>query len=75
MMDERDYMLPERAYQLLKWLAMLGLPALSTLVLACGGIWGIGWAQPVAATITAVGAFVGALIGVSTGTSKPKGGE
>lgn len=67
---EKDYIIPAWLYPYMKWAAMLFLPALSTLVLAVGGIWGLGWAQPVAATVTAVGAFVGALVGVSQATAK-----
>lgn len=74
-MQDSEYIIPAWLYPYLKWAAMLALPALSTLVVAVGGVWGWDLAQPVAATITAVGAFIGALVGVSQATSKPKAGE
>lgn len=69
-MDEKSYIIPAGVYPYLKWASMLALPALSTLVLALGNIWGWGLATPVAGSITAVGAFVGALVGVSQATAK-----
>lgn len=74
-MQDKDYIIPAAAYPYLKWAAMLGLPALSTLVLALGNIWGWDLATPVAGTVTALGAFVGALVGVSQATATPRGGD
>lgn len=62
---ETSYLLPDKVYNILKWAAMLGIPALSTLVQALGSIWGLDIAEPIALTITAVGTFLGAIIGVS----------
>ena len=62
---EDSYLLPDKVYNILKWAAMLGIPALSTLVQALGSIWGFDIAEPIALTITAVGTFLGAIIGVS----------
>lgn len=60
-----NYLIPDKAYTALKWLAMLGIPALSTFVQAIGTIWGFDLAEPIALTITAVGTFIGGIIGVS----------
>lgn len=62
---EDNYLLPDKVYNALKWAAMLGLPALSTLVQTLGTIWGFATAEPIALTITALGVFIGAIIGVS----------
>ena len=62
---ETSYLLPDKVYNILKWAAMLGIPALSTLVQALGSIWGLDIAEPIALTITAIGTFLGAIIGVS----------
>ena len=62
---EDSYLLPDKVYNILKWAAMLGIPAFSTLVQALGSIWGLDIAEPIALTITAVGTFLGAIIGVS----------
>lgn len=60
-----NYLIPDKVYTALKWLALLGIPALSTLVQAAGTIWGIDIAEPVALTIAAVGTFIGGIIGIS----------
>ena len=35
-----DYLLPDKAYRALKWVALIVLPALATLVGAVGTAWG-----------------------------------
>ena len=52
---ELDYLLHDKAYEILKWVALIALPAVAWLP-HCGEI---------VTTINAVGVFVGALIGVS----------
>lgn len=69
-MDSFDYFIPKWLYPFLKWVALLLLPATATLVVALGGIWGWEDAQSVAATITAVDAFIGAVLGLSEVTKK-----
>lgn len=58
--------LNDRVYDILKWICLIGLPALGVFVTALFGTWGIPYAEPIAATIQAVSLFIGALIGVST---------
>ena len=67
------YMLPDGIYKLLKWVVLIALPALATLVSALCAAWGVdaGLAQAVVTTITAVATFGGAVIGVSAATAKP----
>lgn len=62
---DNNYLIPDKAYTVLKWLAMLGIPALSTFVQAIGTIWGLDIAEPIALTITAVGTFLGGIVGLS----------
>lgn len=55
-----------RVYDCLKWLAILGLPSLSTLISVISKIWG--WPELgslIAQTITAVAVFLGAILGIS----------
>ena len=54
-----------KIYNVLKWLALIALPALSTLVFALSNIWNFD-ATPVIGSIAAVETFIGSLIGVST---------
>ena len=53
----------DKVYDILKWLCLIALPALSVLYSALAGVWGWPYAQEVATTINAV---VAALIGIST---------
>lgn len=59
-------MLNSKLYDVLKWIAIICLPALSLLVGALGQIWGWADAEKITLTISAVATFLGALIGVST---------
>lgn len=58
--------LSNKAYDVLKWVALIALPAGGTLYFALAGIWNLPYGQEVAATIVAINAFLGALLGVST---------
>lgn len=67
MEDPKDsgYLLPDKAYKVLKWLALIALPAVAWLVGVVGSQWGLPHCGEIVTTINAVGLFVGALIGVS----------
>lgn len=62
------YLLPGRVYDILKWVSLTAVPALSALMSTLGSVWGWSWASPAAATISAVGLCAGALIGISQAT-------
>lgn len=53
-------------YDILKDIALYVLPALATLILALGNIWGIPYAEAIAATITAIDTFLGAVLKISS---------
>ena len=55
-----------RAYDILKWIAQVILPALGTLYFALSNIWGLPYADKIVGTITAVDAFLGIILGIST---------
>ncbi len=55
-----------KTYDTLKYIALYVLPALATLILTLGGIWGIPYAEAIAATITAIDTFLGAILGISS---------
>lgn len=62
-------MLDNKVYDVLKWLALIALPALATLVSVVLPLWNIvdeGTTTAIVGTITAVATFLGALLGVST---------
>lgn len=62
-------MLDNKIYDILKWIALIALPALATLISVILPLWNIcdeGTINAVVGTITAVGTFLGTLLGVST---------
>ena len=58
--------LSNRNYNILKWVALILLPALGTLYFGLAQIWGLPYGEEIVGTITTVDAFLGALLGVST---------
>lgn len=55
-----------KTYDILKYIALIVLPATATLVLTLSGIWNYPYGEAIAGTITALDAFLGALLGVSS---------
>lgn len=53
-------------YDILKKIALIILPALATLWLTIGKIWGLPYTTEIGATITAVAVFLGACLEVSS---------
>lgn len=53
-------------YNVLKWVAMVVLPALGTLYFALSTIWGLPFGEEVVGTITAVDTFLGAILGIAS---------
>ena len=68
-------LLSNKAYDILKWIAQLFLPALGTLYFALSQIWGLPYGEEIVGTITAVDAFLGALLGVSTAQWRRANGD
>ena len=59
-------LLPDHVYDILKWVAIIVMPAISTFIVGLGGIWSIPYAGQLAATVTAIGVLLGALLGLSS---------
>lgn len=57
-----------KVYDWLKYTAMIVLPGLAGFVITFFNIWDIGYADQIAASITAVNAFLGILLGLSNRT-------
>ena len=55
-----------KLYDVLKWIAMVFLPAIATLYFALAGIWGFPYGEEIVGTITAVDTCLGVLLGIST---------
>ena len=54
-----------RLYDVLKWIALVLLPACATLYGALAPTWNWPFAEEIVYTITAVDAFLGCLLGIS----------
>lgn len=58
--------LPDKLYNVLKWITLIILPAAGTLYFTLSGIWGFPYGEEILGTIAAVETFLGAALGVST---------
>lgn len=58
--------LNNKTYDIIKWVVMIVLPAISALYVGLGGIWGWPYIEQVAGTISCITVFLGALLGIST---------
>lgn len=68
------YWLPAGIYDVLKWVGLLGIPALAAAYSGMAAVWGWPAAGEVAQTAAIVSTAIGCLIGASEAT-KAKGGE
>lgn len=59
-------MMTNKTYDILKWIALVVLPALATFYTALAPIWGLPCESEIPMTITAIDALLGALLGVSS---------
>lgn len=67
-----------KVYDVLKWIALVCLPALTALWLTLANIWGFPYAEAIGATMAAVTTFLGAILGISSiqyQKSLDKGGQ
>lgn len=55
-----------KVYNVLKWIAMIVLPALATLYLGLSNVWGLPYGEEVSTTITLVNTFLGTVLMIST---------
>lgn len=64
------YFKNNKTFDVLKFVAQIGLPALGTLYFALSQIWGLPYGEQIVGTITALDVFLGAVLGVSTAQYK-----
>lgn len=63
--EENNYLLPDEAYKVLKWLALIALPALAVFAHVVGPAWGLPYVDQIVTTLNALGTLIGAVIGAS----------
>lgn len=56
---------PDKVYDILKWIALVVLPALGVFYTTLAQTWGLPYSEQIPTTIAAVGLFLGALLGFS----------
>lgn len=59
-------LLPNKVYDVLKWIAQYLLPATGTLYFGIAKIWGLPYGEEIVGTITAFDTFLGVLLGISS---------
>lgn len=57
--------LSDKAYDILKWVALVAIPATEAFWLTVGKVWGFPYLTEIGTTIAALGLFIATLIGVS----------
>lgn len=58
--------LPDKVYDVLKWLVVIVLPAIGALYTGLSQIWKLPYAAEIPATITVICTFLGAVLCIST---------
>lgn len=66
-------MLSNKAYDILKFIALIILPAIATLVGTLGNIWNWPYIEQIVPSITAIDVFLGAILGISSVKYNEKG--
>lgn len=69
------FKMSDKVYDILKWIALILIPAIGTLYFALAGIWGFPYADAIVGTLTAVDTFLGAILGISTSMYKKNQSE
>lgn len=64
------FKMSDKVYDVLKWIALILIPAIGTLYFALAGIWGFPYAEAIVGTLTAVDTFLGTILGISTSMYK-----
>lgn len=66
--------IPDKLYDIFKWVVIIVLPAIATLYAALSAVWAWPYSEEVVTTITAVDTFLGAVLCISSATYN-KGGN
>ena len=60
-----DWLIPNRVYDVMKWVGLIVCPALAVFVQTVGPAWGFADTSAAVLTLNALGALVGVVIGAS----------
>lgn len=59
-----------KVYDILKWIALIVLPAIGTMYFTLSNIWGLPYGEEVVGTLASVEVFVGAVLQISNANYK-----
>lgn len=62
--------LSNKQYDILKWIALVLLPAVGTLYFGLAQIWGFPYGEQIVGTITVIDTFLGVILGISNAQYK-----
>lgn len=65
--------LPDKVYDVLKWITILFLPAIAVLYKSLAAEWGLPYADQIYNSVFAVHIFLGSILGISSLTYKKDG--
>ena len=65
-MEENEMKLPDKVYDVLKWLSLVVFNAIGVLYKTLASIWQWPYGEEVMTTCAAIALFIGAIIGIST---------
>lgn len=58
--------LPDKYYDVLKWIVLLCIPAIATAYVGLAEVWGLPLANEISKTANVICVFLGSIIGIST---------
>ena len=58
--------LPDKVYDVLKWVVMIVIPALTTAYVGLAAVWGWPYAEDIAKTSAIICTLLGSILGIST---------
>lgn len=65
--------LSNKVYDILKFIAMVILPAIGTLYFGLARIWNLPYAEEIVGTITIIDTFLGTILGINSSQYKKRG--
>ncbi len=66
----KEYPIPDRLYQVMKWAGLIACPALAVFYGTVAPAWGLPYADQIVITLNALGTLIGVVIGASQLASK-----
>lgn len=60
-----NYLIPNKVYDIIKWVGLIACPAIATFIGVVGPVWGMPYVDAIVTTVNAIGLLIGALIGAS----------